>query len=150
MATASLTEVQLPTTRKSGSASSNRLRLSRNRLWSSTSRIRISGSMNLFPVARENRRQFHYKAGPLGLGLVAQVASKGAHEFARQIEPQSRRLCALLKRTEQPRGICDAASGIAKAHADSLLLSSRDDRQLPPRCAQQRSLAVLVQSDGDL
>src|SRR5215831_17413794 len=127
MASSASAEVaQVPVISKSGSASSNRLRLSRKRLWSSTSRIRI-----VF-IGGQQRSKFDDKARPVGLGLVAKIATKASHKSARQIEPETTGLGFPLKGPEQAIGLSYSAPRVLKPHGHAPRFHGVFNSQRPP------------------
>ena len=59
-------------------------------------------------------------------------------------------MCALLERAEQPVGILDAASRVAKPHYYTLLFGASSHRKLTPCLPQHSSLAILGEIQKDL
>src|SRR5438105_2217566 len=127
---ASLALAQVPAILKSASASSKRLRLSRNKLWSSTSRIRIGcivfSRRRLYFTGQgftaEEWRKLDNKSRPARLRFIPQLTPERSHEGAGQIKPQPGCLRLLLERTEQPVRIGNTAAGILEPYRHALCL----------------------------
>src|SRR6185312_5979877 len=159
-ASASATVPQVAAMRKPGSASSSRPRLSRNRLWSSISSIRIGCGMGfpggacvcvlLVSRAGHDTRELDDKTGAGRFRLIPKISPEGAHESAREIQAKSGGLGLMLERPEETLGMGHPAAGIGEANGDALVLRGGDNRKLAHRLVPHRALAVARQVEEHL
>src|SRR6516225_1519242 len=138
---------QCAATSNPGSTLSSRLTLSRNKAWSSSSKMRT-----VFSTASGMRRflccsqaQGGREAASLGSRLVRKVAPKAAHDDARNVESQAARLGTGLERLKEFFGGSDAHSRILESNYNFSVLLLRQDPKSLGFARHHRPLAILGQ-----